>query len=216
MATESITREPEGTSAKPHATSAALGGTAPPSDQPRVLGGRRASPERMTLFAKLVHNRWMFVPIGLLTVSVTVAVMTVTLAVAGHPLGVEPDYYAKGAAWDAHRLQQAINDKLRWNVAPTIVAGTQGSPLLQIEVRDKYGGIIEADAAEVEAIPVAMADARETLSMGRVAPGRFERELSARVPGQWEFRLTVKKGETVYTDTFRRTLHFSKSGKGNS
>jgi hypothetical protein len=170
----------------------------------------------MSLAARLIRNRWMFVPIGLLTLSVSVGVTTVALAVAGHPIGAEPDYYAKAASWDAHRLQQAINDKLRWNVAPTIVAGTQGSPLLQIEVRDKYGGIIEADAAEVEAIPVAMADARETLSMGRVAPGRFERELSARVPGQWEFRLTVKKGETVYTDTFRRTLHFSKSGKGNS
>lgn len=174
-------------------------------------GGVRAAPkpERLGLVANLVRNRWMFVPIGLLTLSVTVGLTTVALAVAGHPIGAEPDYYAKAAAWNSHRAQVAVNDSLRWNVAPAIVAGADGSPTLRIEIRDKYAGLIDADSADLEAIPIVSADIHEIGPMTRTETGRFERRLQARVPGQWEFRLTIRKGDLTYTDTFRRSLTFT-------
>lgn len=188
-----------------------VGGAPPsPSSSFRPVGsdGARPTAPEGTL-GRIIRNRWMFVPIGLLTLSVSVGVTTVALAVAGHPIGAEPDYYAKGANWDAHRAQLAANDKLRWNVAPTIVASPNGLPLLRVEIRDKYSGLIDAETAEVEAIPVAAADYRESGPMTRNDVGRFERELRTKVQGQWEFRLTVRKGESTYTDTFRRTLHFA-------
>jgi FixH len=169
-----------------------------------------AAPPALGLASRLFRDRWMFVPIGLLTVTVAISVATVTLAVAGHPLGAEPDYYAKAAQWDAHRAQLAANDALRWNVAPEIVPSSAGTPILTIEIRDKYSGLIDADAAEVEAIPIASADLREQGSMTRTDTGRFQRELNARIPGQWEFRVTVRKGDSIYTDTFRRTLSFAR------
>lgn len=180
-----------------------------------ATGGMRSAsaPERPGLVANLVRNRWMFVPIGLLTLSVTVGLTTVALAVAGHPIGAEPDYYAKAAAWDSHRAQVAVNDKLRWNVAPAIVAGADGNPKLQIEIRDKYAGLIDAESAELEAIPIVSADTREIGPMTRTETGRFERQLQARIPGQWEFRLTIRKGDLTYTDTFRRSLTFSRKSE---
>ncbi|MBL9118474.1 MAG: FixH family protein [Phycisphaerae bacterium] len=182
------------------------------ASQVRVAsGGMRATPrpEHLGLVASLVRNRWMFVPIGLLALSVTVGLTTVALAVAGHPIGAEPDYYAKAAAWDSHRAQVAVNDKLRWNVAPAIVAGADGNPKLQIEIRDKYAGLIDAESADLEAIPIVSADIREIGPMTRTETGRFERRLQARVAGQWEFRLTIRKGDVTYTDTFRRSLAFT-------
>lgn len=169
-----------------------------------------------TLGQRLVRNRWMFVPIGLLTVSVAVGLTTVAVAVAGHPIGAEPDYYAKAASWDAHRAQIAANEKLRWTVSGDVGAGSDGNAALRIEVRDKYAGIIDADTVDLEAIPVAQADLREQGPMLRTEPGRFSRDLAARVPGQWEFRVTVRKGASVYTDTFRRTLHFARRAEATT
>lgn len=164
----------------------------------------------------LIRDRWMFVPIGLLTLSVGVGVTTVALAVVGHPIGAEPEYYNKAARWEEHQAQLAANDKLRWNVSPEIARGSDGLPTLSIGIVDKYSGVIDAESVELDAIPVANADLRETIAMRRVAPGRFEAPLKARVPGQWEFRVSVKKGESVYTDTFRRTLHFAAGSSGGA
>lgn len=157
----------------------------------------------------LIRDRWMFVPIGLLTLSVAVGVTTVSLAVVGTPIGAEPEYYNKASAWDEHRAQRATNDKLRWNVQPEITPNGEGLPTLTVRIRDKYAGTIDAWSVEVEAIPVANADLRETIAMRRLDAGRFEAVLRAKVPGQWEFRVRVQKDELVYTDTFRRTLRFA-------
>ena len=51
----------------------------------------------------LVANRWMFVPVLLLGMTVTIAVVTVMSAVVGHPLGAEPNYDTKAADWNTER-----------------------------------------------------------------------------------------------------------------
>ena len=48
----------------------------------------------------LVANRWVLVPVLLLSLTVGIAVATVLSAVVGHPLGMEPSYDRKAAAWD--------------------------------------------------------------------------------------------------------------------
>jgi nitrogen fixation protein FixH len=157
----------------------------------------------------LIRDRWMFVPVAFLSITVTVAVTTVSLAVVGRPVGAEPEYYAKAAAWDEELAQRAANDRLRWNISPEIEPGADGRPHLTLRIHDKYAGVIDAETVTVEAIPVANADLRETIGLRRVGEGHFDAPLSARVQGQWEFRVRVTKGESVYTDTFRRTLRFA-------
>ncbi len=165
----------------------------------------------------LIRDRWMFVPIVLLGVSVTIGITTVMLAVAGRPLGAEPDYYAKAVAWDARQLQVATNDRLHWNVSPELGPGVNGGARLSLKVNDKHGNLIDAQVVTVEAIPVRDADQREMLTMRCVAEGRFEGDLQRKLPGQWEFRVTVQHGNDTYTDMFRRTLTFGKpTGDGRS
>jgi hypothetical protein len=160
----------------------------------------------------LVRDRWMFVPVVFLGLSVTTAVTTVTLAVAGRPIGAEPDYYEKAIAWDRHREQTATNDRLRWTVSPVFSSTEDGSPKLTLSVNDKYGNSIDASSLSLEAIPVKNADRRETLEARRIAPGTFETTLAQRLAGQWEFRVTVVAEKGTYTDSFRRTLSFGAGG----
>lgn len=160
----------------------------------------------------LIRDRWMFVPVLFLGATVTSAVLTVKFAVAGRPLGVEPDYYEKGRDHESVRRQAAMNDRLGWIVAPTIEAGRDGLPRLAIAVTDKRGIRIPADEASVEAIPIRNADLRTEVRLEPVDEGRFAADIPLRISGQWEFRLTVRRGEEIYTDRFRRSLGFATAG----
>ena len=49
------------------------------------------------LLSRLRSDRWMFVPIALLGLTVVTGFATVMSAVVGHPLGTEPAYDRKAA-----------------------------------------------------------------------------------------------------------------------
>jgi nitrogen fixation protein FixH len=111
-----------------------------------------------------------------------------------------------------------MNDRLGWIVAPTIEAGRDGLPRLAIAVTDRRGISIPADEATVEAIPIRNADLRTDVRLLPEGEGRFAAEIPLRISGQWEFRVTVRRGGDIYTDSFRRSLGFgrSRSGEGAS
>lgn len=160
----------------------------------------------------LLRDRWMLVPIGLLAASVLSGTLTVLLAVAGRPLGVEPNSYERGLSHDRERTQAAANDRLAWIVSPEISGGRDGLPRLTISVTDKRGISIPAESATVEAIPIRNADLRTAVELAPEGEGRFAGEIPLRISGQWEFRIVVRRGQDVYTDTFRRSLAFGTSG----
>ncbi|MFO0826823.1 MAG: FixH family protein [Phycisphaerales bacterium] len=160
----------------------------------------------------LIRDRWMFVPIVLLGVSVSVAAVTVTMAVAGRPLGVEPDYYERALHWDLDREQIAANDRLGWLISPEFSPGSDGFVRLTLTVKDKHGVLIPADSMSVEAIPIKNADLRTGVDLAKSGEGRFENDVPLRISGQWEFRVVVKRGDDTYTDRFRRTLEFARRG----
>lgn len=158
----------------------------------------------------LVRDRWMFVPVGLLGLSVMTATLTVLLAVRGHSLGIEPDYYEKGQNWEATRAQMAMNERLGWVVTPDLGPGAQGHPHLALTIRDKHGVPIPAERVRVEAIPVRNADLRVSVDLALEREGAFGGDVPLRIGGQWEFRVRVERGDDSYTDTFRRTLEFAR------
>lgn len=154
---------------------------------------------------KLVENRWMFVPVALLALTVTVATVTVLSAVVGHPLGTEPNYDAKAASWNAEREQRALNERLRWVVTPEIESsGTRRTIALRIE--DKHAARIDAGAVRIECIPIRAAESRQLIELSRRERGDFVGSFDSAIGGQWEFRVTVTKSEIRYTDSFRRFL----------
>jgi len=163
---------------------------------------------------KLIENRWMFAPIALLGLTVTIATATVLSAVIGHPLGMEPNYDRKAAAWDEEREQRAQNERLRWVVTPDIRSeGTRRTVHLRIE--DKHAARIDASRVEVECIPVRAAEARTVLRLERLETGDFAGCFDSSIGGQWEFRVVAEKDGVRYTDAFRRFLEASRKEAGH-
>jgi nitrogen fixation protein FixH len=165
-----------------------------PNDMPQAHAAR-----------SLAANRWMFVPVALLGLTVTVATVTVTSAVVGHPLGAEPRYDSKAADFGAELEQRAANERLRWVVTPEIEShGSQR--VLAVRIEDKHAARIDADHVRVECIPVVNAEARLAVDLRRSGPGEFEATFDSAFGGQWEFRISVEQGVNRYTDAFRRFL----------
>ncbi|MEY5033441.1 MAG: hypothetical protein RL354_2472 [Planctomycetota bacterium] len=150
-------------------------------------------------------QRWMFVPVLLLGLTVTVGTVTVLSAVVGHPLGMEPDYDRKAASWEAERAQRAMNERLRWVVTPE-VASDGARRTLSVRVEDKHAARIDAATVVVECIPIKAAEARTRIELSRLERGEFAGSFESRIGGQWEFRVTVEQGGVRYTDVFRRFL----------
>jgi len=155
--------------------------------------------------SRMTANRWMFVPVLLLGMTVTIGTVTVLSAVVGHPLGMEPNYDTKAASWNAEREQRALNERLRWVVTPEISSdGARRTIALRIE--DKHAARIEAGSVQVECIPIRAAELRQRVALSRQGSGEFAGSFESPVGGQWEFRVTVEQGGLRYTDAFRRFL----------
>ncbi|RLT00302.1 MAG: hypothetical protein DWI17_00070 [Planctomycetota bacterium] len=159
----------------------------------------------------LIENRWMFVPMLLLGMSVTIATVTVFSAVVGHSLGMEPNYDTKAAAWEDERAQRAVNESLRWVVTPNIVSeGARRNVSLRIE--DKHAARIDAGRVQIECIPIRVAESRRSIELLRRDSGEFAGSFDSPIGGQWEFRVIVEQAGVRYTDSFRRFLMAMKAG----
>ena len=159
----------------------------------------------MNTLSRMTANRWMFVPVLLLGMTVTIGTVTVLSAVVGHPLGMEPNYDTKAASWNAEREQRAVNERLRWVVTPEISSdGARRTIALRIE--DKHAARVEAGSVQVECIPIRAAELRQRVALSRQGSGEFAGSFESPVGGQWEFRVTVEQGGLRYTDAFRRFL----------
>lgn len=158
------------------------------------------------MISKLIANRWIFVPIVLLTVSVSLGTLTVVLAVASHPLGVEPGYDEKAAHFQREIDQTATNDRLRWLLTSAIerLDATRGGIRLHIE--DRNTNAIDAALITVECVPLANADLRHQVKLIEALPGEYSGTFSVPCKGIYEFFVHVQRGEDIYTDRFRRTL----------
>lgn len=163
--------------------------------------------------ASIMANRWMFAPVALLGLSVTVAVATVMTSVAGQSLGAEPKYDSKAADWDKVREQRAMNERLRWVVTPEVVS--QGAHrVLHLTVEDKHGVRIDGAAVAVECVPVRVAERRIDVRCAATDAGRYEAAFDSAIGGQWEFRVVVERDGQRYTDEFRRPLEHVEAGRG--
>lgn len=166
----------------------------------------------------LIEHRWALVPVAMMLATVAGAVVLVTVAVGDRSaLATEPDYYRRGAAYDAWKQQVAANGALRWVVTPAILPAQAGAGArLELSVADRHGISLEGAAVRAEIIPIRDADARCNLSLAEVAPGRYGVDVPLRVGGQWEIRATVEwKGKT-WSDRMRRSVRFGPPREGGA
>jgi hypothetical protein len=165
----------------------------------------------------VIHNRWAFAPVALLLLSLALCTTGVALALTNADTP-EPDYYRKGAEYDAFKQQLLANDALGWIMTPSLVPSTADPRLVRLEltVTDKHNIAIDPAEVAVEIVPFQDASRRLWLTLERTEAGHHSIDVPLRVGGQWEFRVTVCSRGRTYTDTFRRPMTFSKGRSGAS
>ncbi|MFI4893067.1 MAG: FixH family protein [Phycisphaerales bacterium JB058] len=141
-----------------------------------------------------------FVLIGM---SMTLAVMTVTLATNDPSFGLEEDYFAKAIAWDETAAQLEKNRELGWEARVELSDELDGRGERSVTVLLTDGEGEALGGADVEVFGFHNARRRHTISFAlvEIAPGRYTAGAPMTREGQWTLRLRVTRGEDVYTST---------------
>lgn len=149
---------------------------------------------------------WPAFIIFLLLIPVAAAVVLIRAANGDPSFAVEEDYYERAQAWDEEAAQRSLNRELGWSVQ--LFAGRAGGERLLVQVRllDAAGRELEADSFEIEAFAVARAAQRRQLDLQLGEDGSWEAATPIERGGLWEFRCTVRVGETRFTEVIRRDL----------
>lgn len=117
----------------------------------------------------------------------------------------EPRYYQRALEWDRVSAQRMASAKLGWSaridVAPP--EGDGAEPLVSCRLADAQGSPIDDAVVVLEAFHLARAQHRVNASLEPVGPGLYGATLPVGRPGHWEFRISVKRGETVFIETCR-------------
>ncbi len=128
---------------------------------------------------------WPVIIVGLLVLNVAVCAVTVVSALSG-VTSIEPDYYEKALAWDAHKAEFADPESLGWTVEAGANAGT-----LEVSIRDRDGGPVAATAVSGVYFHQARSDARTKVVFASIGGGRFIAPADLARPGLWELRLEI-------------------------
>ncbi|MCA9273588.1 MAG: FixH family protein [Phycisphaerales bacterium] len=141
-----------------------------------------------------------FVLIGM---SLTIAVVTVTLATNDPSFGLEEDYFAKAVAWDETAAQLEKNRELGWTTEVQLSKQLDGRGERSVTalLADDEGRAIEG--ANVEVFCFHNARRKETIAFDlvEIAPGRYTAGAAMTREGQWTLRLRVTRGDDVFTST---------------
>lgn len=133
---------------------------------------------------------WVGVVLALLGSVLVIQGVLVVYAHNDPSAAVEPDYYAKGLAWDATQAQLRKNVELGWRVeVDARAAGAQR--LLVVRPTDGWGVPLEDARVTVIAFHKARAAARTSAELTAKGDGTYEGLLPLVRPGHWEVRLVV-------------------------
>lgn len=119
--------------------------------------------------------------------------------------GIEPDYYVKGVNWDAHQAQQRLNTRLGWHTQLELASYQPGILELRLALADSTGARLAAAEVAVEAFANARSSRRLHQPFVEDSLG-YRALLPVDMAGIWEFRITARRGDLVYTETLRREL----------
>ena len=149
---------------------------------------------------------WPAFIVFLLAIPVAAVVVLIRAATSDPSFAVEPDYYAKGLAWDIEMAQRRANERLGWTL--DVRAGTAAGEraLLSVRLSDREGLVVPAQSLRVEAFPVARAHQRETVELRLEEEGNWEATWPLRHGGLWELRFVAETDEDRYTEAVRVEL----------
>jgi nitrogen fixation protein FixH len=147
------------------------------------------------------------VPVLLLGATLVGWAVMVSLALNDPSFAVEPDYYQKALAWEAHQAQERENERLGWQARAQAkaVPGWPGQRELTVELTDRTGRLSGASVS-LAAFHNARASTIIESALTEKAEGAYSARLPMRLPGEWELRLTAIRGDERFTQVLRATV----------
>jgi len=137
---------------------------------------------------------WPFLLAGLLAAGVGANVYLLVRASTDPSFSVEPDYYAKAVAWDAHAAQLRKNADLGWTA--DLSTGAAG---VVVRLSDREGRPVAGARVDLEAFPLARGNQVVNGSLLETADHGYRADLPIKRPGLWEFRLTAVRDADAFT-----------------
>jgi nitrogen fixation protein FixH len=137
---------------------------------------------------------WPFLLAGLLAGGVGANVYLLVRASTDPSFSVEPDYYAKAVAWDAHLDQIRKNADLGWRAEVST-----GAPGVVIRLSDREGRPVAGARVDLEAFPLARGNQIVRGTLLETADHDYRAELPVRRPGLWEFRVAAVRDADTFT-----------------
>ncbi len=146
---------------------------------------------------------WYWPPllVGLLAAGVGLNLYFMSRAVSDPSFAVEPDYYAKAVAWDAHQAQARDNVELGWTFRIDVAAADPGTGRARVvaDVLDRDGLPVRGLTVELEAFHNARASQVVRSELAETAEHAYAADVAVLRPGFWEFRVIAARGTEVFT-----------------
>jgi nitrogen fixation protein FixH len=138
---------------------------------------------------------------GLLASGVGANVYFMCRAVSDPSFAVEPDYYAKALAWDAHQAQAKANADLGWKLALSVAAADKGTGRARVvaTLADRDGRRVPGLTVDLAAFHNARASDVATATLSETAVHDYAGDVAVVRPGLWEFRVEAVRGTETFT-----------------
>lgn len=145
---------------------------------------------------------WPIALVALVGTALSANLVLLYLATSDPGFAVEPDYYAKALAWDEQRAQQLTNARLGWSLDLRVGAvEPDGAQPIEVRLVDQAARPVEGATVELTAFHNARSSDVLTDTLQPQPDGTYVGSLRFRRSGLWEFRLTARRGDDVFTDS---------------
>jgi nitrogen fixation protein FixH len=144
---------------------------------------------------------WPFLLVGLLAAGVAANLYFLARAVGDPSFAVEPDYYAKALAWDAHQAQARENVELGWSVTLDVTPAdlATGRARVVAKLTDRDGRSVPGAAVALTAFHNARAANVLTATLSETAEHDYAADVPIVRAGLWEFRVAATRGSETFT-----------------
>jgi nitrogen fixation protein FixH len=146
---------------------------------------------------------WYWPPLvaGLLAAGVGLNLYFMSRAVSDPSFAVEPDYYAKAVAWDAHQAQARDNAELGWTLQLAVAAADRGTGRARVvaSLLDRDGLPVPGLTVGLEAFHNARASQVVKATLAETTEHAYAADVAVSRPGFWEFRVAASRGTEVFT-----------------
>lgn len=153
---------------------------------------------------------WALVPVGLLGAALVGLGTLVSIAVRDPGFALEKNYYERAVHWDRQRAQDAVNQRLGYQLDIRLDRGTKGTEVA-LGLADRAGRPLPGAVVTVEAFANARSGQRQLLSLTAGPDGRYRAALAGARPGLWEFRVEVLAEGQRFTQVLRADVPAGRS-----